>query len=316
VFIITCVVIGFSFVTVEGCIITAQTRDYHYNKIYEEVDDVLRNQVSVLSSDTYNYEKDKREKIQEMYSKYAEKTLECSIKYKFIAIIVVIALLAMFIWRCVHLFKDKRLPYAIIISIFMIMFSMFNKILSHTDAYKDMVYRYGILLDSLNLFNNLMPSFKRNITSLETFGQQPEKNVCISLQNVWFEHPDALRPILKDVSIDFKCNESVAIIGNVGSGKSTLLKVMLRYMKPTKGTLYLYGQPYSKLDPIEIRKTIGYIHQLPILFNRTIIENIVYGQQGITEEDVWTCLRNFQTSCKLMWERMEAGCQVEKDNWY
>ena len=292
VFAIMIVVLGFSFLTVDGCIETAQTRDFHYNKIYEEVDDVLRNQVSVLSSNTYDFERSKRDQIQERYSKYAEKTLECSIRYKFFAIMIVIGLLCGFVLRCVRLFKNKRLPYAIIISIFMIMFSMFNKVLSHTDAYKDMVYRYGILLDSLGLFNNLIPSSRKPkaYETFQTIGNQPPSEICISVQNVSFTHPDAVRPILKNVSVDFKCNESVALIGNLGSGKSTLLKLILRYVKPVDGIIYLYGRPYDKLDPETIRKHIGYIHQVPILFNRSIFENITYGQTDANEEVVWKLL--------------------------
>ena len=288
VLIITFIVMGFSFFTVDGCIDTAQTRDYHYNKIYEEVDDVLRNQISVLSSNTYDFERAKRDEIQRHYSKYAEKTLECSIKYKFIAMLIVIVLLGLFVWRGMVLFKDKRLPYSIIISIFMIMFGLFNKVLSHTDAYKDMVYRYGILMDSLGLFNGLIPKIKKS--AFDTIGKKPQSDVCISIQNVSFTHPDADQPVLKNINVDLKCKQAVAMIGNVGSGKSTLLKLILRYMKPTQGSLYLYGRPYDEIDPKKIRKHIGYINQVPVLFNRSIYENIVYGNDGVTEHDVWMLL--------------------------
>jgi ATP-binding cassette subfamily C protein LapB len=86
--------------------------------------------------------------------------------------------------------------------------------------------------------------------------------------------------ILDGITLGVKKGEKVLIEGRIGTGKSTLMKLILRYKRSTSGALYLNGRPYSEIDVDELRSKIGYVPQGTILFNRSIYENIVYGNEG------------------------------------
>jgi ABC-type multidrug transport system fused ATPase/permease subunit len=75
-------------------------------------------------------------------------------------------------------------------------------------------------------------------------------------------------------------NKKIGIIGEIGAGKSTLTKLIMRYVEPTSGHIYLDGKPYSNDNPEKSRSHIGYVNQNPILFNRSLFSNIVYGNNN------------------------------------
>jgi ABC-type multidrug transport system fused ATPase/permease subunit len=97
--------------------------------------------------------------------------------------------------------------------------------------------------------------------------------------------------ILNGVTLHITQGDSVAILGDIGSGKSTILKLLLGYYKPTRGTVYYNDVNYDDIPMKYIREKIGYVPQVPVLFNRTIMENIRYGNSKITREDVERTLR-------------------------
>jgi ABC-type multidrug transport system fused ATPase/permease subunit len=79
------------------------------------------------------------------------------------------------------------------------------------------------------------------------------------------------------LSIHFEIGDRVAIVGDIGSGKSTIMKLLLKYYEPQQGFVYLHGRPYYQITNKELRQKIGYVPQVPILFNRSVLENIKYG---------------------------------------
>jgi ABC-type methionine transport system ATPase subunit len=68
-----------------------------------------------------------------------------------------------------------------------------------------------------------------------------------------------------------------AVVGPSGAGKSTLLRAINRLIEPTAGEVYLDGEPTSRMDPLELRRRVGMVFQLPALFGATVEEAILYG---------------------------------------
>jgi ABC-type methionine transport system ATPase subunit len=68
-----------------------------------------------------------------------------------------------------------------------------------------------------------------------------------------------------------------AVVGPSGVGKSTLLRAINRLIEPTEGEIYLDGEPTSRMDPLELRRRVGMVFQLPALFGETVEEAILYG---------------------------------------
>jgi ABC-type methionine transport system ATPase subunit len=83
--------------------------------------------------------------------------------------------------------------------------------------------------------------------------------------------------ILKDVDIEIRDGAITAVVGPSGAGKSTLLRTINRLIEPTSGEIYLEGEPTSGLDPLELRRRVGMVFQIPALFGGSVEEAVLYG---------------------------------------
>ena len=96
----------------------------------------------------------------------------------------------------------------------------------------------------------------------------------------------AEEPTLCDIDFDLRPGETTTIIGSTGSGKSTIVNLMMRFYDPTKGTILLDGVDIKTLAQHDLRGRIGYVPQKAFLFEGTIKENILYGNEDATDEEV------------------------------
>lgn len=83
--------------------------------------------------------------------------------------------------------------------------------------------------------------------------------------------------ILKGVDAGMPDGEITAVVGPSGAGKSTLLRAINRLIEPTSGEIYLDGEPTSGLDPLELRRRVGMVFQIPALFGDSVEEAVLYG---------------------------------------
>ncbi|XP_072949349.1 ATP-dependent translocase ABCB1 [Epargyreus clarus] len=99
-----------------------------------------------------------------------------------------------------------------------------------------------------------------------------------SLQNVQFKYPTRpLIKVLQDFDLEIEKGKTIALVGASGCGKSTVIQLLERYYDPDEGIVAQNGIPLPKLKLVDARQTIGFVQQEPILFDRTIGENIAYG---------------------------------------
>jgi ABC-type methionine transport system ATPase subunit len=90
--------------------------------------------------------------------------------------------------------------------------------------------------------------------------------------------------ILKNVEIEIRDGGITAVVGPSGAGKSTLLRTINRLIEPTSGEIYLHGEPTSRLDPLELRRRVGMVFQVPALFGGSVEEAVLYGAR-LSNED-------------------------------
>ena len=83
--------------------------------------------------------------------------------------------------------------------------------------------------------------------------------------------------ILRGVDADVPNENITAVVGPSGAGKSTLLRAINRLVEPTAGEVYLDGEPTSAMSPLELRRRVGMVFQLPALFGDTVEEATLYG---------------------------------------
>jgi ABC-type methionine transport system ATPase subunit len=83
--------------------------------------------------------------------------------------------------------------------------------------------------------------------------------------------------ILRGVNADIPGGNITAVVGPSGAGKSTLLRTINRLIEPASGEVYLEGEPTSGMDPLELRRRVGMVFQLPAFFGATVEEATLYG---------------------------------------
>jgi ATP-binding cassette subfamily B protein len=93
-------------------------------------------------------------------------------------------------------------------------------------------------------------------------------------------------PVLDGVNLRIRAGETVAVVGHTGSGKSTLVGLVPRLMDPTDGAVLLDGVDLRELDPADLRRQIGFVPQETFLFSATVGENIAFGVEDATDEQI------------------------------
>lgn len=108
----------------------------------------------------------------------------------------------------------------------------------------------------------------------------------ISFDQVTFRYPSNGKTIYEDMSIDIRSGEKLALVGPSGSGKSTFVKLIQRLYNVSGGAIRIDGQDISGVTLESLRKTISLVPQDPILFHRSLSENIAYGRPDATKEEI------------------------------
>ena len=117
-------------------------------------------------------------------------------------------------------------------------------------------------------------------------GLAPTEKGTISFKNVYFRYPDADADVLEDISFNVKQGETIAFIGSTGSGKSTLINLIPRFYDCSEGEIIINGRNVKDYTQHELHDMIGYVPQKGLLFSGTIKENIRYGNENATDEEV------------------------------
>lgn len=112
-----------------------------------------------------------------------------------------------------------------------------------------------------------------------------EKGTLV-FDRVTFRYPGAETPVLSDISFTARPGEVTAVIGGTGSGKSTLVNLIPRFYDVTEGSIRVNGVDSQDVPQEELRSKIGFIPQKALLFTGTIAENIRFGKEDATDEEV------------------------------
>ncbi|HLT50152.1 MAG TPA: ABC transporter ATP-binding protein [Aequorivita sp.] len=114
----------------------------------------------------------------------------------------------------------------------------------------------------------------------------------IEFNKLTFTYPDTGITALKDVSFTVKPGETLAIVGNTGSGKSTILELIGRLYDVEEGMLKIDSTPIRKVNLTDLRDSIGYVPQDAFLFSDSLRNNIRFGKENATEEEVIEAAKN------------------------
>lgn len=107
----------------------------------------------------------------------------------------------------------------------------------------------------------------------------------IEFKNVCFQYVDGI-PVLKDISFKVNAGEALALVGPTGVGKSTMASLIPRFYDPDSGSILIDGIDIRKITISSLRRQISFVSQDVFLFNGTVKDNILYGRQDATDDEV------------------------------
>ena len=113
-----------------------------------------------------------------------------------------------------------------------------------------------------------------------------DKQGLVEFKDVSFRYAGAQEAVISNISFTAKPGQTTAIIGGTGSGKSTLINMIPRFFDVTKGSVSIGGVDIRDMKQEDLRAKIGFVPQKSVLFSGTISENIRYGKQDATDEEV------------------------------
>ena len=150
-----------------------------------------------------------------------------------------------------------------------------------------MLPRASASAERINEVLDLRSEIEDGSSSLEEASGRGE----LRLEGVTFKYQDASTPALEEISFQTKIGETTAIIGGTGSGKTTILNLLMRFYDPTEGRVIINGTDIRTIQQEELRSKFGLISQKAVLFTGTIRENVAFGKEGATDNEIIEALR-------------------------
>ncbi|KRE51955.1 ABC transporter ATP-binding protein [Paenibacillus sp. Soil724D2] len=133
---------------------------------------------------------------------------------------------------------------------------------------------------------NEVLAHQSSIHSAETAKSLDTNQAAVEFKHVSFSYPGAEQPAIRDLSFRAEPGEVTAIIGGTGSGKTTLIHLLLRFYDVESGSILLDGHPLPALKLESLRQQIGYVPQKAALFSGTVADNIRFGREMATDEEI------------------------------
>lgn len=254
------------------------------NKVTGYLADVITNVLTVKSFSSATYEKGKFEDITEYSRKKTVQVMWASIyRDSFSSIVtstISVATIIIAIIAVVNYGAEVSLIFLII---------------AYSNDITERLWEFSAQF--LRQYNRAIGDAQEGIQTLLTKPlindpKKPEKlraNIGnISFENVTFDHEDSSldNALFKKLNLNIKSGEKIGLVGRSGGGKTTITKLIMRFMDIDSGTIKIDGQDITKITQDDLRSVISYVPQEPLLFHRSLAENISYAKQNATIEEI------------------------------
>jgi ABC-type multidrug transport system fused ATPase/permease subunit len=268
------------FASIRACSDVSMERDTVYNQVQERIDETLRNLPAVYTNMTHGEEQARVMQVEEQATDLYKQTVKCAMRIKLFLLPFVIAMVAFVLYHGHKRVTQGRMSPGQLISVLLIALYMMNSMIRMAFHTKALVYHWGIIRTSSDLLVDCTPPPAPTGRRLRGVERPPPPGAGFGAVGVSYG-------VLRDATLAVAHGERVAIVGHIGSGKSTMLKLLARLIEPDEGFMYLNGVKYDDVPLETFRDSIAYVPQNPMLWDRSVLDNILYGNAGFAEEDVW-----------------------------
>ena len=155
----------------------------------------------------------------------------------------------------------------------------------------DIENRMNEVISWINSMNNSINSFKQISKLLDMKQENDNGNLELKrISNIEFKNVklsyDNVNTVLEDINFKVNKNITIAIVGKSGAGKTSLVNLIPRFYELTSGNILINGIDYNEYSLSDLRSRIGYVFQDPIIFNMSIYDNLKFGNDDVTNEQI------------------------------
>lgn len=184
------------------------------------------------------------------------------------------------------------------------------------------------ILNAMVVFANLLITFTKASASAarinevfavttsmkEGAGATPDfNNPAVKMENVSFRYASSSVDSLGNVTLTALKGQSVGVLGGTGSGKTTLVSLISRLYDATEGYVSIFGNDVKDYNNAELRKIFGVVPQKAVLFNGTVRENMLWGDQNASDEDILSALETAQAKDFVLEKKGGLDFVIEQD---
>ncbi len=162
--------------------------------------------------------------------------------------------------------------------------SMFTSISASISALITLIPNLGGGFEALSSISEVMNAKDVEINLGKASVKAIEGNVRFN--DVYYKYPNTENYVIQKLNLEVKAGECIAVVGSSGSGKSTLMNLIIGLLTPTSGEIYVDGNKMTELNLSEYRHNISVVPQNSILFAGSIKDNITYGLNGYSEQEL------------------------------
>ena len=279
------------------CIPSSQARDATCDKLHEDVDDTLTNMLAVYTHNRVGRELRRFDKKQTAHDDLYTESSMCAVWFKVWFSVFYIAIFVVVNGYAFYLAHKGRISVGSLVSIIFVNLFLIGNIQDFAGEIRDFVFNLGVMAEIQDYLNTLFGRGRKQGDAAHTTAGATHTAVPpsathtlrrlalpkgrITFRGVTFRYPGRTTPALKNVSLTIRAGETVAVVGPIGSGKSTVTKLLLRLYTPQQGVVAIDGRDLSQYPPQVVRRHLGYVPQSPVLFDRSLYANLVYGTSPV-----------------------------------
>ena len=254
-----------------------------YRRISGEVADDLTNITAYKASGTEDAASARVEQLINQETKSFEKRRGSVIFYDVPRNIITTCLVGLAFWMAVHQTGGQSEIVGLVVLTITYMFQILRNVADIPDfivKHDDLITKLAPTLETLNASHETIQDQKSPVKLSKQQRSVELKNVCFAYGDEDSKH------IFKDLNLSIKAGEKVGIVGLSGAGKSTLASLLMRFDDIQSGQILIGDTDIKMVAQSDLRAHIAYVPQEPILFHRTIRENIAYQNNNATDEQV------------------------------
>ncbi len=260
-----------------------------YTRIEAEADsnvtgrvaDVLANIMTVKTFGRSDFEKNEFKKISQERSDKRRKAWIFGAHIRSFRWVMVVLFVASYVFMSVYLIVNGLVGVGVVLAAQLYMISIYQNLFNFNQT----VERAEILVSEAAEMTEILAQ-DYGVSDIDSPEEIIFSEGSILFNDVTFSYDDTDEAVFSKFNLDIKAGEKVGLVGPSGGGKTTLTRLLLRFADIRSGVISIDGQDISKVSQEQLRSQIAYVSQEPILFHRTLEDNIRYGNPSASDDEM------------------------------